>query len=206
MNTLRAAPLIPSHKLELQGIRVKLKKSQQGASLLEVMIAGLLFMVGLLGLLATQGLAMKLSNASVLDTSATILVSDLYDRIKANPTAMEAGYYSTANFKSADWKQAKDCSNVTLICTPTEQAAYDLAHWKVNLQTNFPSAVEATIARVAGSSQYEIELIWQEQLENDANNDGVEDKTSTNCAKGQGRPANERAVCAMLDFGSMGVF
>ena len=73
-------------------------KLQEGTSLIEVMIAGFLFVVGLLGLLATQGLAIKMSNSSSMHTSATILVSELYDRVKANPVAMEAGHYTTANF------------------------------------------------------------------------------------------------------------
>ncbi len=206
MNTFRSASAKSRQTIKTAHLRWKSPEVQKGASLLEVMIAGLLFMVGLLGLLATQGVAMKLSNASVLDTSATILVSDLYDRIKANPTAMEQGYYTTARFKAANWKSVKNCSDITLVCAPTEQAAYDLAHWKVNLQSSFPSNVEATLAPVGGSSQYEVELIWQEQVENDANNDGVEDQQSSNCAKGERRPANERAVCALLDFGSMGVF
>jgi type IV pilus assembly protein PilV len=182
-------------------------RSQKGSSLLEVMIAGFLFMIGLLGLLATQGLAMKLSNSSVLYTNATILVSELYDRIKANPTAMQSGAYSTSAYNAANWSSAKDCSNTSLTCTPGEQATYDLSRWKATLQSQFPAGALAKIARTAvNDSQYTVQLIWSERVENDADGDGQEDVVTSNCANGDNRRANEKAVCAILDFGGMGEF
>ena len=181
--------------------------SQQGTSLLEVMIAGFLFMVGLLGLLATQGLSMKLSNASTTHTSATILVSELYDRIKANPEAMAAGHYKTANYSSANWKTVRDCSNVEFTCTPLQQAMFDQARWKANLESQFPSGVQATIVQAAAAnSQFQINIIWLDRIQTDANLDNQEDNMGSNCAKGADRPANEKAVCALMDFGTMGVF
>lgn len=182
-------------------------KLQEGTSLIEVMIAGFLFVVGLLGLLATQGLAIKMSNSSSMHTSATILVSELYDRVKANPVAMEAGHYTTANFKAADWGGVRDCSNVELTCTPLQQAMFDQARWKASLESQFPSNVTATIVRTAAAnSQFQVNIIWQDAIQTDVNQDFQEDNKSSNCANGADRPANEKAVCALMDFGTMGVF
>ena len=181
--------------------------SQKGSSLLEVMIAGVLFMVGLLGLLATQGLSMKLSNSSVQYTNAGVLISDLYDRMRANPDGTDEGKYSTSAFNSASLANAPDCDKGTTVCTSTQLATYDLAIWKANLQSQFPSGVSALITRSgASTTQYAVQIIWLAQVENDSNLDGVEDAKGSNCAKGDNRPANERAVCTTLDVGTMEIF
>ena len=188
-------------------IRRNSLKHQDGSSLLEVMIAGVLFMVGLLGLLATQGLSLKLSTQSVDETNASVLIADLYDRMRANPDGTDNNGYTTAIFNAVDIGSVTDCAASTANCTSLELAQYDLAVWKANVTSRFPAATTARVDPVvADSSQYNIQLVWLAQVDNDANSDGVKDAQGSNCANGENRPANERAVCSVIDVGVMEIF
>ena len=105
-------------------------RHQSGAALLEVMLAGILFMVGMLGLLATQGLAMKLANTSSLHTNAAILVADLSDRMKANHAGAIAGDYVINLTTGAAPAGLVDCASSDVTCTPAQLAIYDLSQWQ----------------------------------------------------------------------------
>jgi len=62
----------------------------QGFTLLEVLIAMIIFAVGMLGLAAMQGFALKDNNDAYLRSLAVFFAYDMGDRIRANP-----GYWDT---------------------------------------------------------------------------------------------------------------
>lgn len=71
-------------------------RSQQGMSLIEVMIAVLVVSVGLLGVAALQLASLK-NNQSALDRSeAVVLAYSVLDRMRANRDAAAAGGYDIA--------------------------------------------------------------------------------------------------------------
>ena len=65
----------------------------RGFSLLEALVATVIFSVGLLGLgiLHTKGL--QFSRNAYVRTQATVLTRELADRMRANPAATEDGLY-----------------------------------------------------------------------------------------------------------------
>jgi len=67
-----------------------------GFSLLEVLIALLVLAVGLLGIAALQGIALKTNHGAYLRSQATFLAYDMMDRMRANRTAALSGDYNLA--------------------------------------------------------------------------------------------------------------
>lgn len=71
-------------------------RSNSGFSLLEVLIALLVLAVGLLGIAALQGVALKTNHGAYLRSQATFLAYDMMDRMRANRTAALSGDYNLA--------------------------------------------------------------------------------------------------------------
>ncbi len=76
------------------------KQSQQGFSLLEVLIALLVLGIGLLGLALLQTTNLRFTQSAHQRTQAANLASSLFDMIRANHT--EAAAYSAITFASFD--------------------------------------------------------------------------------------------------------
>ena len=101
---------------------------QNGVSLLEVLISVLVISVGLLGLGGLQLYALKGSNDAHFRTSASLLASDLGDRIRINPEGVALGGYALSESRSTSIcndTSIKLCTGSNT-CSATELAAFDL--------------------------------------------------------------------------------
>jgi len=108
----------------------------RGVSLLEVMIAVLIFSFGLLGLAALQTYSIKVNQGAHFRSQATALASTMLDNIRAN-FGNVAGYYS-------DGYAATDCDDAEPTGSP--QATYDLSAWRQQLACELPKG-EGAVAR-----------------------------------------------------------
>lgn len=105
------------------------KQSNQGFSLIEVLVSVFILSVGLLGLAGLQGFSLKQASNSYYRGQAIQLTYDMADRIRANAEYAKTGgvyvYETTSepdNFGSA-------CSSVASPCNPTEMAKKDIYEW-----------------------------------------------------------------------------
>jgi type IV pilus assembly protein PilV len=95
---------------------------------LEVLIAIVVFSIGLLGIAGLQVAGMRYTHASQLRTIATMQTENMVDRMRANMRAVEDGDYNiTGSMPSGD--PPVDCDNAD--CTPAQLATYDLIRWNV---------------------------------------------------------------------------
>lgn len=69
------------------------KNKQAGFTLIEVLVAVLIFAIGMLGLAGLQLSAHQSSSFSQIRTSATLAATSLVERMRANRTAIQAGNY-----------------------------------------------------------------------------------------------------------------
>ncbi|SJZ85560.1 type IV pilus modification protein PilV [Novilysobacter spongiicola] len=97
---------------------------QKGVGLVEVMIAVLVFAVGLLGIAALQATALKNSQSSLERSQAVIHTYGILDSMRANLVAARAGQYDTGGMQCA----AGDPDAGTL-------AQRDVARWLTSMQT-----------------------------------------------------------------------
>jgi len=114
---------------------MRIQAWQRGVSLIEVMIAVLVFSVGLLGLSGLLVMAVRSSHAAYLRTQVTFLAGSMIERMRANPIAVWRGDYDGE--ATADGSAAS-CN--TAACTPTELAARDRSAWAGLLASTVPDA------------------------------------------------------------------
>lgn len=124
----------------------KQPKSQQGASLIEVLVAIVILSIGLLGLAGLQVTSVQSNYSAYYRSQATLLAYDLGDRMRANRTAALAS--------SSDGGFPVSSSSHAVSGT---QAAKDKAEWLNSLALQLPDGtgmIEKTGNRLQISVQW----------------------------------------------------
>ena len=101
------------------------RSRSHGFTLVEVLIAIVVFSIGLLGIAGLQVSGMRFTQGSQLRAVAAMQVSTMSDRMRANRVAVQDGNYDSKG--TMPISSAKDCAAVA--CTPAESAVYDLYSW-----------------------------------------------------------------------------
>lgn len=129
-------------------------KKQSGFTLLEVMIALVIFSIGLIGLAGLQGISLENNQVAYSRTMATMLAYDMADRIRNNP-----GQDYTATIPAS--APSPNCAAAA--CSPGEMKAFDLYEWQqtvIQTQNILTSAV-VLITR-SSATAYNISIGWDE--------------------------------------------
>jgi len=112
------------------------KNIQAGFSLLEVLIAALIFSIGLLGLASLQVTGLKMSHDSLLRSIASMHANDMADRMRANYPAFALGQASPYNNPTGTVVGNPNClgksssgSNIDTQCNTTQMAQQDFYDW-----------------------------------------------------------------------------
>jgi type IV pilus assembly protein PilV len=106
---------------------------QQGFSMLEVLIAVLVFSLGIIGLAGLLIFAIQSNHVAYLRTQATFLAHNMADRMGANPAGLWNGDYN------GDYPVAASTAGCSAGCTPEQLADYDKAQWSTQLTTFLPN-------------------------------------------------------------------
>ncbi|MDP5064749.1 MAG: type IV pilus modification protein PilV [Haliea sp.] len=124
-----------------------------GFGLIEVLVALLLFAVGVLGWLSAQVIARQHSFEALQASQATALARDMLARMRSNPGALQnyaLSHYSPTALVEPDGEPCSAHAS-DLSCTAQELAAYDVAQWFNALRGWAEVAVQAGNAEpVAG--------------------------------------------------------
>jgi len=146
----------------------------KGFTLLEVMIAMVIFSIGLLGLASLQAISMQNEHASYSRSQAILLAYEMADRITVTPSGSPS-YVITANTLTVAGYTTDMCTTVNN-CTTTNIVTYDLGIWKAALPVLLPSGRGSIVRNnVAGVITHTITVHWDEDRT------GV---TGTNCTNG----------------------
>lgn len=130
---------------------------QTGFTLLEIMIALVIFSVGLLGLAGLQAGGLRSTTTAQYRTIATIQAYDMADRIRANPRGVSDGNYNALNNTTPS---STDC--VTATCTAAQLAAFDYYEWQKATATALPGG-HGTVAGGGAGSQFTVTVMWDEE-------------------------------------------
>jgi type IV pilus assembly protein PilV len=96
----------------------------RGFTLLEVLVALVVLSIGLLGLSGLQTSSLRNNHSAFLRSQATLAITDIMDRMRANSDAASAGNYDI-NYGSTP--SAADCSSN---CSAQAVADRDLVEWR----------------------------------------------------------------------------
>lgn len=104
---------------------MSVKRGQSGFTLVEILIAVVIFSIGLLGIAGLQVSGMRFTHDSQLRSIAVAQAETMADMMRANESGMQQGYYNIQNAMPDDFDP--DCGAV--VCTSEERAVYDLKVW-----------------------------------------------------------------------------
>lgn len=107
-------------------------RRQQGMSIIEVMVGLFVLGIGLLGMASLQNNAVRMNNTSYLYSQATLLASDITERMRANRYAL-ASYAAAFNDSVS---ASTNCA--TSNCTDTQIAKWDVVRWRADLASSLP--------------------------------------------------------------------
>ncbi|HVY81705.1 MAG TPA: type IV pilus modification protein PilV [Steroidobacteraceae bacterium] len=145
----------------------------RGLTLIECMIALVVLAIGLLGMAGLILRGLRAGHDALLRTQAVNLVTDMAERIRANPAA--AGAYDCASYTGAP--RAQECASTETAaganCTASELAEDDLARWQDAARAALPLAqatcaanVEYTAASaIDAPARYRVSVSWIERGE-----------------------------------------
>lgn len=136
-------------------------KTNDGFTLIEVLIAIVVLAVGLIGLAGLQAASLGNNQSAYNRSQATQLAYDLADRMRAN-TAGIATYTGFVGVPTAK----PNCLTIAG-CSPTDMAENDLFEWNTAVTTSLPNGV-GTIAVAVGV--YTITIGWDDDRDGNAAN------------------------------------
>ncbi len=120
------------------------RRADGGYILIEALITVLIFAIGLLGVVGLQAVALSSSSISNMRTEATVLATDMADRMRANRGAADGtpgvGYDDAAPAANACRSvYAGAVEGAPAACTPEELAADDMSDWLDQVQQSLPA-------------------------------------------------------------------
>ncbi len=120
-----------------------------GFTLLEVMIAVVIFSVGLLGTAALMVSSVKANNTAYLRSQANFLTANMADRMLANHLPVwDSPNPFVGTFPGGGTPPVCDATNA---CTPAQLAARDAEQWGVMVAALLPNG-QGTVACVIGAA------------------------------------------------------
>jgi len=123
---------------------------QDGATLIEALVAILVLSLGMLGMAGLQLNALSFQKSSWAQHRVSELTIDIVELMQTNPISSQDGFYnytqtyalsSVANLTSNGCRSA----TATLICTPQQIAGDDLSSWLAKAQQILPGGA-ATVS------------------------------------------------------------
>lgn len=159
------------------------RRSSQGGMLIEVLVSIVISSIALLALAGVNASAVRYTKMSQYRATATLLVGDLGERMRANKGVVAAGGvaatgffagaydYSSTDFAgqaTAASMPAALCNTAASSCTPQQIADIDMAQWRLLVRTQLPEG-SIFIARQAGQTAADVWVAWRDPAV--ANND-----------------------------------
>jgi type IV pilus assembly protein PilV len=155
---------------------LKIKTSQSGSSLIEVLIAILIFGLGMLGMVGLLAATAKYQSGNQARLEISNSIEALGERIRSNVGAANGfrlpgspiastGYNYSATFATQEavtlasiWPipTGQDC--MLTDCTMIEREAYDIRVWRAQLKQSMPSGAGV----IAGNVQngFDVTVMW----------------------------------------------
>ncbi len=132
----------PVKTLKMMNKRNLKLQNCRGFTLLEALIGFLILSIGMLGIASLQAVSLKAGKTSVYGSVAMMKVDELFESIRANPSADALTAYAAAG-AGAGFEHG--CTG-TKDCTGAELAQEDIFWWKQNLTAGLPAAVTTSVA------------------------------------------------------------
>lgn len=150
--------------------------ASRGGSLIEVLVSIVIASIALLALAGVNASALRYTKMSQYRATATLLASDLGERMRANKGvdavggAAATGFFAGAyDYSSTDFAgqstaatlPAQLCNTAASSCTPQQIAELDIAQWRILVRTQLPEG-SIFISRQAGQTAADVWVAWRD--------------------------------------------
>jgi type IV pilus assembly protein PilV len=141
-----------------------------GFSLVEVLVAMFVVAMGILALAGLLQTATRYSKIGELRSTATLLASDIADRIRANPVGAQlgaTGYDLTATAFPSPPPPAHAACTSAMPCGPADLAQADLVDWTTRLRSTLPKGsawIQFHAGRAPAPDYVDIWVGWADAL------------------------------------------
>jgi type IV pilus assembly protein PilV len=115
----------------------------QGFALIEILVALVIFAIGLLGTASLQLASLRSSQSTTQAVTATQLARDYAEIVQMLPSASISASEGSSAFSAVDTSTSgtstvTDCKGSGASCTNSQLAAYMLNEWKARVMTELP--------------------------------------------------------------------
>lgn len=157
-------------------IHSKRLNMEYGTTLMEVLVSLLVLSFGLLGIAGVQSVSLRNNQAAYFRTQATMLTSEIIERMRGNKVGVEnSAYDNVAGAATAACFTAAGC-------TPAQMAAQDILDWSAGVTAALPGGVgvvcldstgtDGTAAAPAcdgAGTVYAVKIFWDDTRDGNAN-------------------------------------
>ena len=139
---------------------------QTGFTLLEVMIAMVIFSIGLLGLAGIQGVSLQSNNSAYMRTVAMQYSYNMADLIRTatDGDGVVDATYTDGFSSSLPGTEPTDCivNDATTNCSLSDMADFDIYHWKKSLADKDRGLPSGRGTLTKNGDIFEIKIMWDE--------------------------------------------
>ena len=181
---------------------------QAGATMIEILIAVLVFSVGLLGIATSQTMGMINTQSSLNKSYAVQYAYDLMDIVRANKAVATSSsnnvfaQFSTISTDGAR-KEPTDgavavagCSSAATGCTANQMALNELANWEKKIETLPDGQGSITLK----NNIYQVVVTWADVKNSDEQTEKFKDTVTTNVAGETASEAKAAFYRFQMDF------
>lgn len=133
---------------------------QCGSSMIEILIALIITVIGLLGVASMQGNALKFQKTSEQRSQAMQASFDLGERMRANAAAARQSLYNYATPYASTVASPPTVPTCSAPCTSGQIAAIDQAKWLVTLSERLAGGAGYVVANPLGG--FDVTVMWKD--------------------------------------------
>lgn len=137
---------------------MQMKRSRQkGVTFIEVLVAVVVLSVGFLATSRMQIMGMRYNQSAFMKSQASIMATNIADRMRTNMMGVNAGLYDAVNTTSLP----NDPGCMSSGCNSNQLAQLDIRQWGLVLADNLPDGL-GKVTNDAGLFQIDVE--WSESI------------------------------------------